>query len=99
MILFKNIEPDKLFNIIPRVDSCVLEFAIQVVDLIRVGGLEDFGSPVVRQEGIQDGIRIVNKVEDERSVLTLSGKRAVQSRQSLHGFNSIEALINVHRAQ
>ena len=89
MILFKNIEPGKLFNIIPRVDSCVLKLAIQVVDLIRVGGLEDFGSPVVRQEGIQDGVRIVNKVEDERSVLTLSGKRTVQSRQSLHGFNSI----------
>ena len=99
MVLVLDIGLSEFFNVIPRVDSCVLKLAIQVVDLIRVGGLEDFGSPVVRQEGIQDGVRIVNKVEDERSVLTLSGKRTVQSRQSLHGFNSIEALINVHRAQ
>ena len=52
MVLVLDIGLSEFFNVIPRVDSCVLKLAIQVVDLIRVGGLEDFGSPVVRQEGI-----------------------------------------------
>lgn len=67
----------------------------QVVDEVRVGGARQRSLFVVRLEGRDDLVGLVDEIEDEGGVLARRGP--VEPGQSLYGGDSRQPLVDIHR--
>ena len=79
------------------VDLHRVEFVLQRLELVRVGGGQQFGPVVVRREGFADVLRVVHEIEHERR--RFARRHAVEARERLHGLHAVQALVDVHRLQ
>src|SRR5581483_2463917 len=75
----------------------IRQLGLQVVQKIWVGSLLQERSIVIRLKGLLDLIRVVDEVQDKR--LGLPGRYAIEPRERLHGIDSPELLIDVHRVE
>ena len=79
------------------VDTLGIQLLLQVVDELRVGHVGQLGLGVVRQEGVENVLRIVEEVEDESRLAVAKG--TVQARQGLHAVHALQLLVHIHGAQ
>ncbi len=70
---------------------------MNVIDELRVSYVGQFGLGVVRQEGVENVLGVVEEVEDEGRLAVAEG--TVQTRQGLDAVHTLELLVHVHGAQ
>ena len=55
----------KRFDLLPVIDTLGIQLLVQVIDDLRVGHVGQLSLGVVRQEGVENVLRLVEEIEDK----------------------------------